>query len=104
MSTRLVVGGIAALGAAIAIGAAAATPTPELRSATVRQGHVVVTFTLGEDEAPGRIVVAVASTRGPHGGFAPGNVRLDEALHAKPYGDGYRAVTRRALRPGRYDV
>jgi hypothetical protein len=104
MSTRSVVGGIALLGAAIVTGAAAASPGPDLLSATARNGHVSVTFSLGEDEAPGRIVVAVASPRRPDGPFAPGSVRVDERLQVTPDRGGFRALTSKALRPGRYDV
>jgi hypothetical protein len=104
MCTRRVVGGIAALGAAIVTGAAAASPAPDLLSATAHHGRVAVTFTLGEDEVPARILVAVASAQTTSGAFAPASVRIDEPLRATPYRDGFRAVTRHALRPGRYVV
>jgi hypothetical protein len=104
MCTRSVVCGIAATAAAILTGAAAASPAPDLLSATAQHGRVAVTFTLGEDEAPGRILVAVPSGQTPSGAFAPASVRLDEPLRATPYRGAFRAVTRHALRPGRYVV
>ena len=102
MSIRSVVGGVAALGVAILTGTATASSSPDLLSASARHGHVAVTFTLGADEAPGRLVVASASAAGRP--FTPASIRVNEQLQATRYRSGYRAVTRRALGPGRYEV
>lgn len=94
---------IAALAAILVTGISAASPLPNLRSATVKRGHVVVTFTVGELR-PGRILVAVRRKTAPSGRLVTANVRLNEPLRAVKTATGYRASTRRAPSPGVYYV
>src|SRR5206468_9385434 len=83
--------------------ASAAAPLPSLRSASAKQGHVVVTFALGE-LAPGRIVVAVHSQTSANGRLLTANVRLNELLRSVKTATGYRARTRHTLAPDTYYV
>jgi hypothetical protein len=94
---------LAALAAALLTGISAASPSPYLRSATVRRSHVVVVFTLG-DLAPGQIVVASKPATQPNGAFVQANVRLREQMRPVATAGGYRWRTRHTLRPGRYYV
>jgi hypothetical protein len=94
----------AALAAALVTSVAgAASPVPNLSSATTKRGHVVVTFTLGEF-APGRILVATRGTTTASGKFVTANIRLNEPLSSVKTATGYRARTRHALPAGRYYV
>jgi hypothetical protein len=81
----------------------AAGPLPNLRSATVARGHVVVKFTLG-DLVPGRLVVASRPATLNNGKLLTANVRLNEPLRSVKTATGYRARTRHTLPPGRYYV
>jgi hypothetical protein len=95
---------IAALAAALLTSlAGAASPVPNLRSASAKRGHVVVTFTLG-DLAPGRIVVAVRRATAADGRLLAANVRLNEPLRSVRTATGYRARTKHTLPRGRYYV
>ena len=92
------------LGLGLLTSAAAAVSQPHLRSASVRQGHVVVVYTLDE-QLPSKIVVATHPTTGRDGDFLAKNVRLREPLSATTRVKGaYRMRTRHTLRPGRYYV
>jgi hypothetical protein len=94
----------AALAAALVTSLAGAAPTlPNLRSATARRGHVVVTFALG-DLAPGRILVASRRAMMDNGRFVTANVRLNEPLRSVKTSTGYRARARHTLPRGRYYV
>jgi len=104
MGRRSTVAALAALGAALLSGFAAATPAPYLRSVAAHRGHVVAVFTLGE-LVPGKIVVAVRSATGANGALLPANVRLQESIaRAARVRGGYRIQTRHTLRPRRYYV
>ena len=81
----------------------AASPVPNLSSATAKRGHVVVTFTLGEF-APGQILVATRAATTANGKFVTANIRLNEPLRSVKTATGYRARTRHALPAGRYYV
>jgi len=83
--------------------AGAASPVPNLSSATAKRGHVVVTFTLGEF-APGRILVATRGATTASGKFVTANIRLNEPLRFVKTATGYRARTRHTLPAGRYYV
>jgi hypothetical protein len=87
---------------------AASTSVPRLVSAAVQRGHVVVVFDLGgaPDLDADRIVVAVAPTTEPDGGFALANVRLQETIGnaTTTVPGGERAQTRHTLPAGRYYV
>jgi hypothetical protein len=92
----------AALAAALVTSlAGAATPQPNLRTATAKRGHVVVTFTLGE-LAPGRILVASRRATLDNGKFLTSNVLVNEPLRPVKTVTGYRARTRHTLPHGRY--
>jgi hypothetical protein len=56
---------------------------PVLRSAMLRNGHVVVVLTVGEFE-PGSLQVATRPQRGPSGRFLPAYVVLSETIPARP--------------------
>jgi hypothetical protein len=95
---------IAVLAAALLTSlAAGASSAPVLRSATARNGHVLVRFTLN-DFVPGRIVVAAKRATRPGGRFVAANIRLDEPLRSVKTLTGYRARTRHALPRGTYYV
>jgi hypothetical protein len=94
---------IAALAAAVLTVASAAAQLPDLRTATAKRGHVIVTYGLGE-LVPGRILVAVRPKTTANGRFAAANVRLSEPLRSVKTSNGYRARTRHTLPPGRYYV
>jgi len=95
---------IAALAAALLTGASAASTVPDLRSATAKRGHVVVTLSLGMEFAPGRILVATRRAVAPGGRLLAANVRLNEPLRVVKTATGFRARTRHALKPGVYYV
>jgi hypothetical protein len=101
MTTTLAV--VAAFGAAGIATVSAGAPAPYLRSVAVKRSHVVAAFTLGE-LAPGRISVASQPRTRPDGAFLQANVRLEEQLRLRKATGGYRAQTKRTLRPGRYWV
>jgi hypothetical protein len=104
MASRSTVAALAALGAALVTGLAAATPVPYLRSVTAHRGHVVAVFTLGE-LVPGKILVAAKPATGDGGAFLPANVRLQEPIaRTTRVRGGYRFQTRHRLRPRRYYV
>src|SRR5918911_2819148 len=104
MTGKRTIVAIAALGAAISGGIAAATPQPYLRSVAAHRRHVVAVFTLG-DLAPGKILVAISSARGANGALLARNVRLQESIaNATRVAGGLRIQTRHALRPRRYYV
>ncbi len=104
MRGRRTVAALAALGAALVSGLAAASLNPFLRSVGAKKGHVVAVFTLGE-LAPGKIVVAVRPATGADGALLTENVRLREAIgRTTRVRGGYRFQTRHALRPRRYYV
>jgi hypothetical protein len=94
-----------ALALAFATGAVATTGTPVLRSVSVADGHLIVTFTLARDLVPGRVVVATsrASLSGP---IASPSVKLREAMH--PSVDAATGVARwrthKSLPAGTYYV
>ena len=95
---------LAALGAATLVSVSGATgPAPYLRSATVKRGHVVVSFGLDE-LVPGHIVVARRAQTQSNGSFVAANIRIDEPLIPKSVANGYRATTKHKLPPGRYWV
>lgn len=93
----------AALAAALVTSLAGAATLPNLRSATVRRGHVVVRYTLGE-LAPGRVLVAKRRTTMDGGKFVTANVLVNEPLRSVKTSTGYRARTRHTLPAGRYYV
>jgi hypothetical protein len=76
-----------------------------LRSVTTTDGHLIVTFTLGQDEAPGRVLVATSPAGLSHRTAAPG-VKLREAMHTAS--DAMTGLThwrtRKALPAGTYFV
>jgi hypothetical protein len=78
---------------------------PVLRSVTTADGHLVVTFTLGQDEAPGRVLVATSPAGLSHRVAAPG-VKLREAMHASsdPTTGLTHWRTRKSLPAGTYFV
>jgi hypothetical protein len=92
---------IAALTAIVLTAGSAATSLPNLRTATAKRGHVVVTYTLSE-LAPGRILAAVRRWTAPNGRLVAANVRLNEPLRSPLIAPVKRASTKRALRPGLY--
>jgi hypothetical protein len=71
-----------------------------------KQGHVLVTFSLGELAAPGEVRVATRGTVGAGGALLRKNVKLHEAIHATadPMTDVVHWKSREALRPGLYFV
>lgn len=104
MGGRSTVAALAALGAALVTGFAAATQVPYLRSVAPHRRHVVAVFSLGE-LVPGKILVAVKPTTGADGAFLPANVRLQESIaRLTRVRGGYRYQTRHTLRPRRYYV
>jgi hypothetical protein len=94
---------IATLAALVLTVSSAATSLPNLRSATAKRGHVVVTFTLGE-LAPGRILVAVRRKTAPNGRLVAANIRLNEPLRSAMSAPVKRASTKRKLPAGVYYV
>ncbi|HUK93951.1 MAG TPA: hypothetical protein VLU96_02715 [Gaiellaceae bacterium] len=92
------------LGLGLVTSASAAASQPHLLSASARNRHIVVTYTLG-DQAPSTIVVATRPATGAGGQFLDRNVRLREPLSATVRSNGaYRMRTRHTLRVGWYYV
>ena len=76
-----------------------------LRSVSAANGHLIVTFTLARDLAPGRVLVA--TSRAGLSTLIPGpSVKLREAMHtsADPATGVARWRTRKALAAGTYFV
>src|SRR4249919_785249 len=72
-----------AVAATVASVAFAGPAQPVLRTAALRNGHVNITFTVG-DLKPGAIQVATRPQRDPSGGFLPANLVLSETIAATP--------------------
>lgn len=92
---------------ALAAGALLGTPAgasraPYLTSAAPRNGHVVVTFALG-DLAPGVLVVATSPRVSANGALTTG-IKLDEALKPAATQPTVHWRSRKTLPRGRYFV